>query len=78
MLLNTARRRRVRAVFRGSLAAPRAPACASGVDQPEPPRSALGQQTADLARREGPNEGEQQRVLASVLAALRQLTSGAA
>ena len=45
---------------------------------PEPSRSALGQHIIDVARREVPTDSERQRVLEGVLAALRQLTSGAA
>jgi hypothetical protein len=71
-------RRRVRASFRRSLAIPKAPARVSRLVQAEPERSSLGQHIIEAARREAPNDRERQRVLDDVLAALRQLTSGAA
>jgi len=71
-------RRHVRARFRRSLAIPKPAARVSRLVQTAPERSALGQQILEVARREAPTERERQRVLDGVLAALRQLTSGAA
>ena len=79
MQVKFARRRRVRAWFRSSLAAPKRSSQMFRLTESEPPRSTLAQQIIiDVARREGPGEFDRQRVLESVLAALRQLTSGAA
>jgi hypothetical protein len=71
-------RRRVRASFRRSLAAPKAPVRVYRPPQAEPQRSPLAQHIIEVARREAPTDRERQRVLDGVLAALRQLTSGAA
>ena len=78
MQVNTARRRRVRAIFRRSWGTPRAPERIFRVVQPDPQRSSLGQHIIDVARREAPSDKDRQRVLDGVLAALRQLTQGAA
>jgi hypothetical protein len=78
MLPNTARRRRARAIFRRSRGVPRAPARVHRLVQGEPMRSLVGQRLLRVARQEGPSEDDRQRILEGVLAALRQLTSGAA
>jgi hypothetical protein len=41
-------------------------------------RSVAGQRLLHVARQEGPSDDDRQRILENVLAALRQLTSGAA
>ncbi len=73
---NTTRRRRARAIFRRSRRAPRVLA------RDQRLRQALArlpaQQLLDMAREERPAHGDRERILASVLAALRQLTRGAA
>ena len=71
-------RRRVRASFRRSFAVPKAPVRVSRLVDAEPERSSLGRKILEVARREVPTDRERQRVLDGVLAALRQLTSGAA
>ena len=76
--LKFARRRRVRGFFRRSLADPKCRSRVFRLVESEPPRSPLAQHIIDVARREGPSELDRQRVLEAVLAALRQLTSGAA
>jgi hypothetical protein len=78
MQLATVHRKRARALFRRSLATPKAPGRVFRMVDPVPSRSALGQRIIDVARREAPTDSERQRVLDGVLAALRQLTSGAA
>jgi len=78
MQVKYALRRRVRAMFRRALGAPKRPSRVFRLVESEPARSALGQHILEVARREGPTEVERQRVLEGVLAALRQLTSGAA
>ena len=78
MQVNIARRRRVRAIFRRSSGMPRAPKRVFRVVRAEPQRSPLGQHIIEVARREGPSDKDRQRVLDGVLAALRQLTRGAA
>ena len=78
MLPNTARRRRARAIFRRSRGVPRAPVRVHRLVQSEPARSPAGQRLLQIARHEGPSEDDRQRILENVLAALRQLTSGAA
>lgn len=47
-------------------------------DASRPARSALGEHIIQVARTEGPTDIDRQRVLDGVLAALRQLTRGAA
>ena len=78
MQLATIHRKRPRALFRRSLAAPKAPGRVFRMVEPEPSRSALGQRIIDVARREAPTDSERQRVLDGVLAALRLLTSASA
>jgi hypothetical protein len=78
MLPNTARRRRARAIFRRSRGVPRAPVRIHRLVQSEPMRSPAGQRLLQVARQEGPSDEDRQRILENVLAALRQLTRGAA
>ena len=78
MLPNTARRRRACAIFRRSPGVPRAPARVHRLLQGEPTRAPIGQRLLRVARQEGPSEEDRQRILENVLAALRQLTRGAA
>jgi hypothetical protein len=78
MLPNTAHRRRARAIFRRSRGVPRASARVCRLAQDEPMRSPIGQRLLVVARQDGPSDEDRQRILESVLAALRQLTSGAA
>ncbi len=81
MQVANANRRRFRASFRrslGTLARPHAPLRVFRLPAPEPMRSELGQQILNVARSESPSEQARQRILDGVLAALRQLTSGAA
>jgi hypothetical protein len=72
------RDRRIRASFRRSLVIPKASARVSRLVEAETQRSPFGQHILEVARREAPTDRERQRVLDGVLAALRQLTSGAA
>ena len=78
MLPNTARRRRARAIFRRWRGVPRAPVRGHRLVQGEPMRSTVGQCLIQVVRQEGPSDDDRQRILEGVLAALRQLTSGAA
>jgi len=78
MQVMNAFRRRSRAIFRRSLGAPKPPGRVFRLVADEPPRSPLGQHIIDVARKEAPTDSDRQRVLDGVLAALRQLTSGAA
>ncbi|HEY3667583.1 MAG TPA: hypothetical protein VGL19_16370 [Polyangiaceae bacterium] len=74
----TARRRRARAIFRRFRGTPRSPARVYRLVQAELTRSSVGQHLLQMAREEEPSADDRQRILDGVLAALRQLTSGAA
>jgi hypothetical protein len=73
-----ARRRRARAIFRRFRGTPRPPARVYRLVQAEPSRSSVGQRLLQVARDEEPSADDRQRIVEGVLAALRQLTSGAA
>lgn len=71
-------RRRAHVKFRRSLSKPRVPARGIRLVEPECTRSELGRRIIQVAKAEAPSDQHRQRVLDGVLAALRQLTSGAA
>ena len=73
-----ARRRRARRIFRRFRGAPRAPARVYRLTSSEPTRLLTGQCLLQVVRQEDPSDDDRQRILEGVLAALRQLTSGAA
>ena len=76
--LRISRRRRLRGAFRSSLAALKKPQRISRVVASTLPRSTAGVSSSKGGERLDPVDSTRQRLLDGVLAALRQLTQGAA